>query len=108
MERVSGTGSDRTVYCRFRMRKDNGRDDTCSDSDNVWAFEASGLSKGSFVPVVYDPKWPSRHHLGSRTKSWGEHGIMNYVKQFFYAAVMACLGLLWAALTGTGSKSRSR
>ena len=61
-------------------------------------FKGHGLRHGSTVPVIYDPKHPTRCAIGTRQKLWREDGPTDYAKQFVYTAAMAVLALVGAAL----------
>ncbi len=76
VQSISGTGSDRRISYSFSALTSRR-----TGSDTAWAFETRWLRKGGTVPVVYDPKWPSRNRLGTRDNEWGEWRPSSFFKQ---------------------------
>lgn len=105
---VDNTGSETSVSYSFQVVDNGGRGKSRYNSETVWAYEARRLGKGSGVPVVYDPSWPSRNRLGTREHAWGGWGLSSLLKQAGYAALLALAGLAWVAFTRFGASQLSK
>lgn len=95
---ISGSGSSRHI--RYRFHCDKGYEES---SDTAWSSEASGVSKGSSVPIFYDPEHPSRSRLGSKEEPWGEYRLKSLFNEAMFVLFWGVLGLIAAALKGKKS-----